>query len=449
LAKTAYDLVVVGAGPAGFTAAKTAAENGLRVALLERKKEITTVTRACSMMMVLLQGKYLSERVILNTEGKRLCFPHYGFSVRYDGPHQDFYTWTIFSPRGNKIQLGDYEENSRKGEQGRASAIYCKETLLSNFLDDVSSLGVDVFNSCNVIGVRKENGQVKVFSREGRVFEGTFVIAADGRQSRVAKTLGFNESRTFFGTNTTMGYEMVGVEPPDKFAFYQIFLGLEPPTRGWLSPRARKDEYFVMVTCQTPGTNYVEAFKKFTTEGPFASWFRRAEVKRCLGAVGNMVSDIKDPYKDQVLLVGDVIWCMEAEMTGAVMSGWKAANAVAYALTEGEISRKGVSGYLDWWRDEVSGRYDYRDMIRNAVLPYVLGPDEIDFLFSLLKKPLPSIFDPYETPKVVGAAIAEVIPVIARERPAIAQKMARMPSVPLEKIFEGCVRVGFPSRTLF
>jgi len=33
-----YDLIVVGAGPAGLLAAKAAAENGLNVALLEKKK---------------------------------------------------------------------------------------------------------------------------------------------------------------------------------------------------------------------------------------------------------------------------------------------------------------------------------------------------------------------------------------------------------------------------
>jgi hypothetical protein len=136
-------------------------------------------------------------------------------------------------------------------------------------------------------------------------------------------------------------------------------------------------------------------------------------------------------------------------MTGAVMSGWKAANAVTYALVEGEISRTGVSSFLDWWRTEVCEVHDYRDMIRNAVLPYVLTPDEIDFLFSLLTKPLPSIFDAYETPKLVAAAIAEVMPIIVKQRPVIAQKMARMPSTPLEKVFEACIRVGFPSRMPF
>ena len=91
-----------------------------------------------------------------------------------------------------------------------------------------------------------------------------------------------------------------------------------------------------------------------------------------------MLSHVENPYKDQVLLVSDAVWCAEAEMTGAVISGWKAANAVTYALVEGKISREGVKSYLDWWREEVIEKYDYKDMIRNAVLPYVLTPEEID-----------------------------------------------------------------------
>ncbi len=409
-----YDLVVVGAGPAGLMATKTAGENGLNVALIERKGRITDINRSCSMMLVSLGGEYLGERILLNKRAKRLCFPRYGFSIPYEGPHQDFYTWSIYSHRANKIQLGDYQENSSKGEAGRASAVYDKEVLLKGLLKEVESLNADVFPSHNVIGTATDGGKVKVITSEGKSFKGTFVIAADGRSSRLAQTLGFNRKRKFFGTPISLGFEMLGLEPPEKYALFQILLNESHPVNVWITPRTGKDEHFVMISSLTPDTDYAAAFERFSRKGFFSPWFERAEIKRKLSSIGNMCSHIVDPYKDQVLLVSDAVWCQEAEMTGAIISGWKAASAVTCALTEGKVSKEGVSDYLDWWREEVINKYDYRDMIRNAVLPYVLTPDEIDFIFSLIKKPLPNIFDPYETPKLIGGALSEVMPVIAK-----------------------------------
>ena len=51
-----FDIVVVGAGPAGLAAAKTAAENGMSVALLERKDTVHEILRMCGMMLVTLSG---------------------------------------------------------------------------------------------------------------------------------------------------------------------------------------------------------------------------------------------------------------------------------------------------------------------------------------------------------------------------------------------------------
>jgi len=443
--KNAYDVIVVGAGPAGLMAAKTAGENGLSVALIERKDTITDINRACSMMVVTLTGKYLEDRVLLNTREKRLCFPGYGFSIPYDGNHCDFYSWSIYTHKGNKVQLGDYEKNSAMGEQGRVSATYDKEALLKCLLREAQNNHVDVFPGYNVIGTRTENGKVKVFTQEGATFTGTFVIGADGRSSRLAKNLGLNKDRLYYGTNTSFGYEMTGVEPPEKYALFQIFLNSTPPMRIWMTPRADGNTHFAFVSGGHPGKDFDGAFDDFVNSDVFKPWFRNAEKVRALSAIGNMYSHIEDPYKDQVLLVSDTVWCQEAEMTGAIISGWKAANAVTFAFAEGKISREGVSPYTDWWRDEVYNKLDHRDMMRNAVMPYMLTPDDIDFLLSKITKTLKSILDPYETPKIVGDAMAEIMPIVKRDRPDIFQKLQRMRTEPLEAIFGGCVRSGFPT----
>ena len=112
-----YDLVIVGAGPAGLMAAKTAGEYGLSVALLERKKDICKITRACGMMLISLSGPYLGERLIFNAEKNLLCFPAYGFTIPYNGPYRNFYSWQLLSYNGEKVQLGDYERNKSKGDQ--------------------------------------------------------------------------------------------------------------------------------------------------------------------------------------------------------------------------------------------------------------------------------------------------------------------------------------------
>jgi hypothetical protein len=83
-------------------------------------------------------------------------------------------------------------------------------------------------------------------------------------------------------------------------------------------------------------------------------------------------------------------------------------------------------------------------MMRNAVLPLRLTPDEIDFVLSLVKKSLPSILDPYETPKLVGGALAEIMPFVAKQRPDIHRKLVGMRDVPLAAVFDGCIRAGFP-----
>jgi hypothetical protein len=54
--------------------------------------------------------------------------------------------------------------------------------------------------------------------------------------------------------------------------------------------------------------------------------------------------------------------------------------------------------------------------------------------------------DPYETPKLVGGALAGVMPTIAKKRPTIFKKLSQMREVPLKSVFRGPIRGGFPMK---
>jgi flavin-dependent dehydrogenase len=82
---TKYDLIVVGGGTSGLEAAKTAAENGLRVALVERKSDPGLVQRACAQMFLMNMDSFYNEHMYFSKQCRRWVFPVNNFSVNYGG----------------------------------------------------------------------------------------------------------------------------------------------------------------------------------------------------------------------------------------------------------------------------------------------------------------------------------------------------------------------------
>ena len=154
-----YDLIVVGAGPSGLMAARTAAQNGLSVALFERNNNLAPVKRGCAMIIMTLNEPYFGEeKISLDRQKNELSFQTNGFSIKYDGPSRDLYSWHLLSPNGKVLKFGDTMDGMKTGEHARTSAVHDKGLLLSSLLEECEDLGVDIFLGANVSDLEKRKG---------------------------------------------------------------------------------------------------------------------------------------------------------------------------------------------------------------------------------------------------------------------------------------------------
>jgi flavin-dependent dehydrogenase len=448
-----YDVVVVGAGPGGCMTAKVLSENGFRVALLERKTDMTKLTRACATMVAIENERYFNERMYLNEKNDKIIFPETGFSVKYDGPHCAFYNWNMYSPDGkHTVQLGDYR--ARESQKQRLSATYSKQHLLEGLLKDAGENGCNIYPSTNVIDVVKTSTGVKVFTKEGKTFEGTFVVAADGINSRIAQITGLNKKRLFYGTMTGLGlylnnFKIIYPHAFNWIAFYHhqnrlpmAFVALPTPypdAEFWLwgsfisSPPAG-------------GSDIMEEVMYLFKNSAYTHWFEKTEIVRYNCHVLNMWSPAPTPFLDNVIFVGDSAWTVEAECTGSMMCGVKAAHAITTAFRDNKLNREGVKSYITWWEDTFPKGENYRDIISLFGLFELLKEEDVNYLFSLLdEKPLEVTLNPYRANQIINGVLMQKMPQIQKENPQFMAKLQAAATIPLEKILAPSVRRAFPN----
>ncbi len=431
-----YDLIVVGAGPAGLTAAKAARECGLEVALLERKTDITKLHRCCGQSLVSMNEYYFGDIFHFNNKGKRMCFPVNRFSLGYDGPYRNIYSWQFYSPDGHIVQLGDPKKLKKLGDNGRIAMIHDKEIFFRCFLDEIDKIGVEVFPGINVSEATKTGANVRVKGGD-KSFEATYVIAADGTNSLIAEKMGFNKARDFFCKVSSQSFYIRNAKIPEhEVAISCPDYVKEIPAFMVIFPWINEDEINVIFLTLDPYLNLDEISDYFMNKHPiYSKWFKDSEKLRKFTSVESIYSPIKEPFSDNVLIIGDAGGTQEVENTGAMISGWRAGNAVATSVIENKvgIKVKGISHYLRWWKENYLDKYSHEDYVKNFTFSYILSGDDLNYLFGLIKEPLAPCFNPYEALHLISQAIQEKAPTIQQESPDILPRLAKM-AAPLKEV---------------
>ncbi len=440
-----YDVIVVGAGPAGFVAARAAGENGFDVALLEKKSDLTVLARACGATLDSANEYLHHDLFICNVRDKRLCFPAHGFSVKYDGDYRDSYACYFYSPNGNVMQAGVVEEQKKKGNYGKVTSVVDKEILLRCMLEEVKDCSVDVFPGVNVDKVTTTADGVKV-QGNGQSFEGRYLIAADGINSRVAQVTGFNEDRTYLCQMRCVSYYVTGLELPEPDACMILYGYMKDgPSQAFIFPKPGIEEYNFIVITIHPKVDLEEARDYFMKEAFCAPWFKNAKISRTLSANENCYTPIVEAYKNRVFVTGDVGATQELEITGAIISGWKAGQAASVALQEENLGLEvtATSKYIDWWKEAYVNYYSWEAYMKTWSLPFALGePEVIDYLFGLME-PIAACFNPYTSRRHVGKAIRKVMPTIEKDRPEVLQKLGKM-GLPFTEIIADVTKMSKP-----
>jgi len=438
-----YDVIVVGGGPAGLVAARAAGENGFDVALLERKPDLTVMDRACAQTLDSPLEYLHIDLYRLNVRDKRLCFPAHGFSVKYDGTYRKSYSSQSYSPGGNKIQAGVTEEQKKKGDYGMTTAVCDKEILFRCLLEEAKACSVEVFPGINVEKVTTTAEGVRA-EGSGQSFEGRYLIAADGVNSRVAQVMGFNEGRTYYCNIRGIAYYVAGLEVPDVDSSYHVFGFLKSgPVQLFIFPRPEGEHIVCPVTIH-PRVELETAWDYFAKEAFCAPWFKNAKISRTFSANENCYFPIDEPYKDRVLLTGDTCCTQEMEITGAMIWGWQAGCAASVALQEENLGLEvtALSQYVKRWQEDHIARHSHSDYMKNWSLQYILTePEEIDYVFSLIKEPQPVGSNPYK--QRLGKTMAKMMPTIERERPDIARKLKRG-SLPSIEVYAEVTKISRP-----
>lgn len=413
-----YDLIIIGAGPAGLMAASTAAKAGLNVLVVEKKKDITKVTRTCSAQFVLDEG-YEGETIRLQDE--KILFTKNQFEVPYTGRTMDILHTNYFSPKGYKVQFGH--------EDGRPCTVkFDKGALLKGLMEQCEQQGVTFRFGCLACGGSDNGDQVQVEVRwEGNreVVTGKKLIIAEGVNANMTELFGFNEGRKLFGMPYVEEFCVAGTKGFEPHSWNQFYGNVYHPFAEVIVGTSIESADIVNVTITGMNGIYPkDLFQKIITESPLKENFAGAEIIGRTGCSVKSFVSLNKPCKENVIVIGDSAAHVETIVQGALMCGFHAGNAIVKELN----GEDGYSEYTTWWNKAFD--FNRMDGLQFVQFYGTLGikarftDDEIDYLFKLLEgQMLCGDFSQFDVPKTLWNALLAYEDKMKDEKPEIYEKV--------------------------
>ncbi len=354
-----WDVVVVGGGPGGLWFAKNAAEKGLKVLVLERKKEIGTPVQCA--------------------EG----FSKEGLEELGIEPDPRWKGWEVsgakvYAPNGKYIEIpGEGYVIERK--------IFEKELAKM-----ATRAGATVLSFHEVHDVIKEDGKVTgvraTFLGEEREFRANIVIAADGFESMIARKAGLKTFQQAYHADSGFEYQMAGINiDADNI---HLFFGTEVAPRGyvWIFP-TDKDTANVGIGIDARIERTARWYlDKWIEEHKEEYGFEDASIIEVRGGGIPVGGLLKEMTADGLMVVGDAAHQVHPLHGGgmflAMEAGAIAAEVAALAHEKEDFTNKTLSLYNKLWWERRGNQLQRLVKIRQMFEK--LTDDDFNFLVDIL-----------------------------------------------------------------
>ena len=361
------DVLVIGAGPTGSTAARFAAAGGARTLLIEKRQEIGTPVRCGEGI-----GAGWLEAVGLAPQGGFVA--HAIDAVR------------VFSPDGSSLTVP-------AAAGGKGGYVVERDLFDRALAKEASRAGAEIAIKTSAVGLREEDGAIVGATCEhmAETFDvrAKVVIGADGFESQVGRWAGLQPPLRARDVASCLQYTLVGAEGDPRFS--DIHLGSAAP--GGYAWVFWKGEDVVNVGLGIP----LSRLRDRAEVRDYLEAFLRAHPKLGKGEVieevaGGVTSSLpaERSVAPGLLLAGDAARLIDP-LTGAgiqngLLSGRLAGEVAARAAREGDVSEASLLAYDRAWRsrleEELARHYLVKEALQrvddatiNAILRAVVEAD--------------------------------------------------------------------------
>ena len=371
------DVLVIGAGPAGSSAAKHAALNGAEVLMIDKKSEIG-VPKRCA------EG--------VSKEGLKQL----GIEPNPRWITKELSGVRMVSPNGTDVILD--EDKVKLPEAG----YILERKVFDKFMAmDAARAGAQIMVKTMATGLKREGDRVIVSAEHmDHEFEiqAKIIIAADGPESRVGRWAGLKTGTKPKNMESCAQFEMVNVEmkEPDCIEFH--FGSVAPGGYAWIFPKGDDlaNVGLGILNTLTEKTAY-QHLLEFVDNNPATQNAQPVELNIGGDPVGGV---IKDLVADNVLVVGDAAGMVNPLTGGGITSGMTggriAGEVAAKAVKDEAWSAKDMKEYKKLCQEEVAD--SFKKYLKTKEYLLSLSDEELDSIAEAFQE---TDFDVINTSEIV------------------------------------------------